>query len=276
MNISKINRSLFLLFLPIIFFSSCKEDKIDTFNGDTNIYFSLQRWLPRAADTYSVYLPIEDSVYYKDWNNILVSKDTLIASLALDGTDKGIHMALIPVSISGNVTDFDRPIKYTLGKNTTGVEGVHYDIKKAIIPANSNTGAIAVGLNRANMQDTAFVIDFELEPNEYFHTNYTTIERSKTDTTKVSLLKFSLYASSFLEKPASWMLNYLGPFSREKVYLILELTKGNINELYKKSPDLNTIIAWGKILKKHLIEQEKLNKTVYEKNGEKMVAGKNV
>jgi hypothetical protein len=281
MNTLKIKSGLLYLFSAIVLFTSCKEDRIDTFDGETNVYFSLKRWgESQNGRSYSVVdFPVGDSLYSGSWSTIKEAEDSLIVSLALDGTDEGFHLTLIPVSIAGNIADYDRPLKYTLGGNTTAVEGEHFQAE-GHIPANKNIGAIAVRLDRANMKDTALVIDFILMPNEYFQTNYTTINRGFSDTTKVNLQQFRLYASSFLEKSLVWdsqLFSFLGTFSRKKVFLILELTGGGINELYpEKSADLNLMIAWGKILKNYLTQQKQQGNTVYEEDGTEMSAGPSV
>lgn len=276
----RIKKVLLFLCAAVFLFSSCKEDQIDTFSGETNVYFSLKRW-GSGSNGYSYAVtnfPVEDSLYSGSWSTITAARDSLIASLAFDGTDQGYHVALIPVSISGNVVDYDRPLDYTLAEHTTAVAGKHFQAE-GMIPANKRIGAIAVRLNRASFKDTTFVIDFNLVANEHFRINYTTINRSASDTAKVNLQQFRLYASSFLEKSAYWdtrFLNYLGAFSRKKVFLILEITGGDIEVLYKADASADLIIAWGKTLKNYLAEQKAQGNTIYEEDGTEMTAGSRV
>lgn len=279
MDTIKIKKSLLFLFSAVLLFSSCSEDETDTFSGETNVYFSLKRWSSSGRTYTLTNYQVEDVSYSGEWSTIKEARDSMIVSLAFDGTEEGYHVTLIPVSISGNVVDYDRPLSCTIGANTTAVKGEHFEIadEYSIIPANKRIGAIAVMLNRANFIDKIHAIDVNLIPNVHFQTNYTTIERSAADTTKVNMQQFRLYVSSFLEEPSSWTTNYLGTFSRKKVYLVLELTGGDINEFYPEigTPDVSLMIAWGKVLKKYLTDKKAAGETVYEEDGvTEMTAGR--
>lgn len=265
-----LKKNVWLICLSMIFVFSCKEDEISVYEGETNVFFLLKKW-SNAAAKYSIDdFPVEEGLLYSDeWTDMSVAWDSIIVSLARDGTNKGYHIALIPVRISGNTTDYDRPLNYTLGANSTAVEGEHFKVN-ALIPANKRDGALAVSINRETVRDMEVFVDFILKPNEYFQTNYAMINRSSSDTTKVDMHQFRLRMSSFITPPSAWnttLIYYLGAYSQKKMFLILELTGGDINELYKTNPSLPLMTAWGKILKVYLNEQRNSGNIIYEEDG---------
>lgn len=286
MNIIRLifKKNVWLVCLCMVILFSCKEDEIITYEGNANVYFLLKKWTTsQSGVTYSVAdFPVEEGLLYStSWYVQSTAWDSISTSLALDGTDKGYHVTLIPVGLSGNLVDYDRPLSYKVGENSTAVEGEHFKVT-AMIPANKRYGALAVSINRETVRDTSLVVDFTLEESEFFQTNYALINRSSSDTTKVDMCQFRLRMSSFIVEPPFWksnMLNYLGDYSQKKMLLILELTNGDISIFYpEKSSQLviGQIIAWGKILKTYLNEQRNLGNIIYENDGTEMTAGKSV
>lgn len=248
---------------------SCKEDEISIYEGETNIFFLLKKW-STIATTYSIVdFPVEENLLCSDeWIGISAAWDSISVSLAFDGTSQGYHTTLIPVRISGNSADYDRPLSYTVGANSTAIEGEHFKVT-ALVPANKRDGAIAVSINREMVKETELFVDFNLIPNDYFQTNYAAINRSSTDTTKVDMHQFRLIMSSFIKEPPMWknaLIYYFGTYSQKKMLLILELTGGDINELYVARPTIALMVAWGKILKTYLNEQRRLGNIIYEED----------
>lgn len=283
MNIIKTIRGFAFACLAVLVVFSCTEDQIDTYSGEADAFFSLKRWASSQTSstanstTYRVTdFPVDGTLYSDTFFVQTTAWDSLEVSLAMDGTEVGYHVTLIPVSLSGNLVDYDRPLAYSLGKNSTAVEDTHFKVK-AMIPANNRTGALAVSINRETVKDTVLFVDFHLLPNEHFRTNFAPIARSTTDTTKVDLYQFRLRMSSFIEKPKFWDSNmrvYFGVYSQKKMFLILELTGGDIQKLYgDKAPDLGLMIAWGKILKVHLVDQKAKGNPVLEEDGSEMAYG---
>lgn len=284
MNAIKTLRKVVVMSLAVLLLFSCSEDEITTFDGEDNVYFSLKKWTSSASGSlYSVSdFQIGDVYHSQSWTVYSTAWDSIFISLALDGTLEGYHVVLIPVTLSGNLADYDRPLAYSVGEKSTAIEGTHFKVD-AFVPANKRRGAIGVSINREAMQDTVLFVDFRLQPNEYFHTNYAKINRSSTDTTKVDMAEFRLRMSSFIEKPPLWdsaMKNYLGDYSQKKMFLVLSLTRGDINELYVTTTsklNVGLVIAWGKVLKNYLNEQKAAGNTIYEADGvTEMIAGKNV
>lgn len=220
--------------------------------------------------------PVGDSLYTGEWNTIREAQDSIFASLALDGTDEGERVELIPVSISGNIADYDRQIGFTLDKQVTTAVPEEDFKAEGFVPAGKRIGAIAVRLNRASFKDTTLAIGFHLVPNEHFQTNYRVINRSSSDTAKVNMQSFKLVVTSVLTPPVMWnsLKNYFGTFSRKKIFLILEITGGDVDDLYTSQPTLALMVAWGKTLKNYLLEQKNKGNTIYEEDGvTEMTAG---
>lgn len=269
---------MIFLFAGILFGVSCQEDKLDAFNGETNIYFSLQRWWPSSKGiyTYNLNFPIGDNIYTETWNSTSSAQDSIVRSYARNPSPERFDTAYIPVSIMGDLKEYDRTFNCVV-TNTTVEEGRDFKVIASMIPANQIMGAIAIQLERAAFTDTTHVIDFRLLPGNELYTNYTEIDKhSASDTTKVDLLKFRLVVTDILVKPPRWYNGYLGPFSRKKMYLLIELTNLNVDYFYG-SPQLAEQFSWGFLLKKYLREQANLGNIIYEEDGvTPMAAGSSV
>ena len=276
MNILHIKRSLLFLFGAIILFSSCKEDKIDLFSGESNVYFSLKRWKTGATGAaYLLEYPIVGKIYTEQWKGVTQSYDSISRSYALDISGADYDTTYIPVSLMGNITDYDRELSYKVGKGDAK-EGRDFKILEAKIPANKGLGAFVIQVDRSSIKDTSYYVEFHLIPNNEFQTNYKTIQRSSTDTTKVDICQIRLRISDLLEQPSSWTIisNYFGPFSRKKLYLVGELTGGDLNVFYEQFPALAKMVPWAQMLKRYLLDQEAKGTPVYEEDGvTKMSAG---
>ncbi|MDU1892892.1 MAG: DUF4843 domain-containing protein [Dysgonomonas sp.] len=270
-------KNILFLFGLIVLLSSCKEDKLDTFSGESDIYFTLQRWKGGMGIDYKLEFPFGDIVYTQEWEMIRQTQDSITKSYALDYSGDLYDTIYIPVSLMGDVTDYDRTFSYKFKESTQAVEGTDFRIVTAMIPAHKSIGAIAVEVDRESLKDTTYIIDFRLVPNNNFQTNYTTINRSSTNNTKVDLREFRLRISDLLEKPQRWNNSYLGPFSRKKVRLLIEVANADIDYLYSAKPDTGILTSWGKLLKLYLLDQmNNHNNIIYDEDGSIMTSGTNV
>lgn len=255
------------LLLAIILFQGCKEDRLDLYDSEANIYFSLRKY----GKTYELNYPIGTKTYSQTWLRLTAPIDSLAISYGyLKADEKQTDTIYVPVSLMGNLAPTNRPIGYKFGPNTTATEGTDFKIVSADIPANKELGAIAIEVYRAKYEKVK-IIDFELLPNETFQTNYKEIIRSKTDTTKVSTLQFRVSISDNLSEPSRWRyyVSYLGDFSAKKLLLIRDITNIDIEEIFYSaySPQPPEVLALGSILKKYLREQKAAGNTIYEEDG---------
>lgn len=268
MKIINISKCLFFAFSLGSIFSSCKEDKLDTYYGETNVFFSLQRWT-RSNKNISLDDFLVDGGLHSDNWRVEATWDSTAVSLALDGTLEGYRVVLLPVDISGDVVDYDRQLGYKVDKESTAVEGTHFKVD-AYIPANKTMGALAVSVSRAALRDTALWVGFSLIANEHFQTNYRTITRSQSDTTKISMLDFKLNMSGYLIKPSYWSRwqSYFGDFSFKKMYLIIELCNADITYFYDNYAKMTVSLAnaYGSALKLYLKEMSDAGTPVYEED----------
>ncbi len=276
-----ISRTILIFLFAIIFFNSCKEDKLDIYKGETNVYFSLQKWAESPGNNYYLNYPIGNKVYTESWIRIIAPIDSINKSYGfLEQGLKLIDTVYIPVSIMGELANNKRQLSYKLGVGTTATENVDFKVLSATIPANMNIGAIAIELYREKYAQTTKVINLELIPNNDFQTNFNEILRSKTDTLKVSTLDFRLTVSDHLTTPPYWAsyAYYLGPFSVKKIFLLKEIANVEVEVFYSTTrQSLSLIQAWGSILKKYLLEKKRSGNTIYEEDAvTEMVAGPNV
>lgn len=249
---------------------SCKEDDLIEYEEASNIYFMLQRWESGIGANYKFKYPLPDgTVYQEEWTNVVEVTDSIIRSYARDVSGAAYDTVYVPISLLGAVTDYDREFKYEVGTTSTAVEGKDFVILDSKVPANYNSGAIVVKVDRLSMKDRVSFVDFNLLPNNEFQTQYNTITRSISDTTQVSLLKFRLVISDLLEMPESWDIYqiWFGSFSRKKLYLIAELTGESLDELYIKDPNFGVLVYWAQMLKRHLLQQEAMGNPVMEEDG---------
>lgn len=261
---------LLALFGASLLFGSCSEDELIDYTEESNIYFMLQRWEAPNGITYNFKYPKEDgTIYQESWNYVKQTTDSIIASYALDITGAKYDTVYVPVSLLGFVSDYDRTFSYEIVPTTTAKEGDDFKILESKIPAKRNQGAIVIQIDRMAIKDRSEVIDFNLLSNNEFLTRYNKIEKSQSDSTQVSLLSFRVVVSDLLEAPKLWSVfqNWYGPFSRKKLYLIAELTGEPLDMFYSTTPVLATIISWAQMLKRHLLQQEKLGTPVMEEDG---------
>lgn len=271
---ARIIKNRLILLLAIFLLSACKEDEIATFESESNVYFTLQRWFSSpTTKTYTISdysIPDQEGVLHSfEWVMQSTPYDSIKVSFALQASGND-RLQLIPVNLMGDIVDYDRELSYTIGQKSEVAENDGFRIVDARIPAGKNLGSIAVLLEREIFKDTTYVIDFELRENEYFQTKYKSIVRSLNDTTKVDLLKFRLVVSDLLLQPDKWASSYFGKFSRKKVYLVIELTKGDIEDFYVTSPNLALMNAWGSALKNYLAEMQAAGTPVLEEDGTPM------
>ncbi|HWW40214.1 DUF4843 domain-containing protein [Pedobacter sp.] len=246
-------KKILLYVLVSLFFLSCKKKEIALYSGPANIYFStstdpIQNWgLDSLAVSFTLTKNLQDS------------------------------LVKIPVRATGNVVNTDRPYTVRIASNSTAKEGLNYDFlqKDFKIPAGKLTDSIRILLHRsADLKVNSVSLFFQLEANQNFVTN---IQNSISATGKtISPTKFRLYSSDILQMPLSWYPYYLGDFSAEKFYLMLQVL--NIDPVKFSGPAFSNVTAaevqnYGIAMQRYLNSQKAAGKTVYEANGNEMVMG---
>jgi hypothetical protein len=259
---SKILGLVSLFALPLLGIG-CAEDKLMLYaDGDTsastnNVYFSLKRW--SGSPTYTLAFPVEDgSIYAQTWR-ILAPLDTIVKQYTFERPAGELDYLAAPVSLMGYVASYERPIAYEILPSSTAVEGLHYDVYKAAIPAGAITGAIMLKVYHRSVADTSLVINFRLRDNQHFQTRYYALARSATDTSKLDLLSYSLKVADMITKPEKWdshVSMFFGTFSVRKLRLLQERFEDDVDlaEFYKETPSLSLLQSWANMLRQSLID----------------------
>lgn len=282
---------LFILLL-IITTISCSEDKLiyysdvddkgDVTNAETNVFFTLKKWASFAKGIDFKMNYDGEEIIYKSitptevQNNIIFSYESVEPS----------HKLIIPISIMGNVRDYDRKVSVKTTALSDSIfldstyymftprENVDYKILDAYIPANQVYGGVIVELILDTLKSTKKLsLSFEIHPNEEFSTKYDSIQRSSSKKDEmVSTLDFNLFTTYGIAKPASWdsrQRPHFGKFSEKKFLLLLDLGVPK-NILTSNTPDIATISSYGQYFLSHLQYMQYVETPVLEDNGDKM------
>lgn len=161
-----------LMALAVVIFSGCEETDYLTYNtSDCGIYFT---------------------------------KDTLNYSFGVTPVEITEYTYEIPVRVMGGLSPEPRAVAFTIHPDsTTATEGLQFEIKEAVIPANSIDGVISVVIYRNNLEGNYYAgyerykLCIELAANRDFTPTLDSISR-------VRVLRFD----NSIEQP-SW-LNYKG------------------------------------------------------------------
>jgi hypothetical protein len=243
--------------------AGCTEDKLmlyadgDTGAGVNNIYFSLKRW--SNAPTYVLAFPLEGGALYEQSWRILSPRDTIVKQYAFERPAEEVDYLAAPVSLMGYMADHERPIAYEILPSSTAVEGQHYDVYKAAIPAGAITGAIMLKVYHRSIADTELVVNLRLLDNEHFTTRYETVDRSSTDTSKLDLRTFSLKLTDVLTKPEEWDEHigiFFGYFSVRKLRVLQErFDDVDLAEFYKETPSISLLQSWANRFRQSLADE---------------------
>ncbi len=111
----------------------------------------------------------KDSVFFEYIDNN--EEEATAVEYAFNYDVATVHTIEIPVKLMGMPADHERQISLVpVEASTNMVEGVHYTIDKATIPANEVETIVKVNLLRENdpkLQEQAFTLKLEIAENEY-------------------------------------------------------------------------------------------------------------
>lgn len=268
-NIPKIILSLLL---AVLFFGSCKEDKLMMHDGSSNIYFRHKKWTASAGaqGIYTTTINYNGAAYTVTTPGVTMeARDSMEFSFAR--IDKTIESAItfMPVTVVGEVANVDRKFSYKVLETSTAVKGEDYEILDAFIPANKIHGGIVVEIFKKNVKSEGAYryLDVELIPNENFTVQYDSITRSAVKTTeKVSTLTFRLSLNSSLTAPQYWSAYEIGYFSTKKALKFMEVVNMSMEDFYGM-PSLDLRIIRAQMFKSWLIQMAKDGDPVYEDDG---------
>lgn len=250
---------LSVVFLSILGFTSCSEEKIQTFKDTDNIYFS------PAVFPYVTVNGVE-----------LVTADSTGFSFGFDDSTIKERVYRIPVRVQGNMSNVDRKIKVTIDPMSTAVKGTHFTLPENIVMrAGKVVDTIAVTVLRTpDMKTNLFTLVLNLEENEAFTTKMKTKVINVLTQKTMSFTRFKLSFDDKFSQPMGWFDPFLGKFSAKKFFLMCDLL--NLDPaIFKQRPGspgigIADLQYFQNFMKRYLADQKASGNTIYEENGTEM------
>ncbi|MFD2036675.1 DUF4843 domain-containing protein [Belliella marina] len=238
-----------ILFLLLA--SSCVEEQLMTYSEKDAVYF-------------------RRSVFGTNTN---LATDSLFYSLGLTRPDLIDSVITVEIGLTGNATDYDRPVNLQLINGTTATADLHYRmLEPAVLKAGEFIARIPISLikSEAIASDTVSLV-MQLLPNEHFDVNMNELINSSGVTVRKHDI-FSIYVTGAVSRPQFWFDPYLGTFSVKKLMLISEVM--NVNPImFLSPPQLAEVMYIGVFMKRYLLLQKELGNTIYEEDGSEMIMG---
>lgn len=182
-----------LILAIFLFCLGCKEDLLDTYSGDSAIYFckntSRDAWVDTTTFSFA-FVTVSDTVLQ------------------------------ISVKAMGEAVSYDRKFKVKVeGGNAKA--GVNYELleEACVLQAGEVFSYVPVHLFREGARDTVLYIDLRLEPNEFFQQN---MPFKQVNNQEVDITHHVVRFTSSITKPKSWYDSMLGYFSEAKFILLNE------------------------------------------------------
>lgn len=246
---------LSIVLLSFLGFTSCTEDKIETYKDTDNIYFS-------------------PAVYpYVSLNGATAVTDSTGFSFGFDDASITKRIYLIPVRVQGKLSTIDRKIKVTVDPTSTAVQGTHFTLPENIVlRAGREVDTIAVTVLRTpDMKTNPFTIVLNLEDNELFTTKMKTKVTNILTQKTMSFIRFKLTFDDKLSQPTGWFASSLGVFTAKKFFLMcdlmdLEPTMFN-NKLGAPGLGIPDMAYYAGFMKRYLADQKAAGNTIYEADG---------
>lgn len=206
------------LCMLLLLFVSCEKELMD-YEGQDGLYFDVQ--------------------YGKDWGNENTWGHqiyTHVSFTKVDGVETEVRMK---VCVAGSVTDYDRPFKIEIVKDSTNaIAGEEYDAlsEEQVIKAGENKTYITfVAKKSERMMTDTVKIQLRLQPNEYFTLPFSDIGNVPGRWKDVMETLYSqnidpsihnVFINNMLMKPAGWTDAswYFGKFSAKKYQMLLDVT----------------------------------------------------
>jgi hypothetical protein len=194
-------KTLLIILGSAVCFASCQKSELTKYEQPAMVYV-----YKNSSD------PNRDSVTY--------SFATKSAALMQDTVK-------VPLRIMGLASDKDRQVNVrVIADSSTAIEGTHYQLLPAIIPANSYTGYVPVLVKRnAALKNAELRLLIEVLESADF-------KPGVPNTLPVSSraggsLKFLVKINDYLTKPANWdtqLIIHFGTFSQVKYGFIIKTT----------------------------------------------------
>lgn len=240
------------LFLVIPMLISC-EKELSPYEGKSAVYFQ----------------ETERKILYS--GEVLKDSSVLSFSLA-KAVDSTVNMV---VAVMGGKTNVDRPYKLSIDASSNVTAGVHYTILNESFSIKANQVLDTVKIKFFRTEDllaSTLLLSFRLEENENFSTKMNDRLLNATTGKRHSFINYRWFVNDIIKKPGRWQDGYLGPFSRKKLFLMVEVT--GVDPAYMDSSiGLPELAAYGSYMQRYLNEQRLAGNTILEENGSVMIMG---
>nr|WP_121269563.1 DUF4843 domain-containing protein [Pedobacter schmidteae] len=239
------NRYIAMFLLLCTALVACKKE-LKTYDGLTGIYFA----------------PAVDTRNYVGVDSTAISFAFAKASL-MDSVMK------LVVRVSGEPVNRERGFKLSIDPTSTAIVGQHYEILNSgfVIPANKVADTLKIKMKRTtDMLSQTFTIRLKLEANENFDTPMQDRVINTVTGKKLSFITHTIWVNDIVKKPKAWLDDYLGPFSRKKLFLLAEVAEikniGDLDDYVITS--ISKLNYYGAFMQRYLNEMKANNKTIYE------------
>ncbi|UKJ07678.1 DUF4843 domain-containing protein [Solitalea lacus] len=208
----------------------------------------------------------ESTIYFTEAGSMdpRVAIDSTAISFAQVTNTDSVHKVI--VSVVGAPVNYDREYKLEIDPSSTAVLGTHFELPTTfVMKKNALKDTIPVRLIRTqDMLNNTFSIIFNLLPNENFKTDMKQRLNSKTNKVVKCITK-KLTVTDVLLQPKGMNVNFYGPFSRKKMFLVCQLN--SITPLYMETMLTSEALIYAKVTQRYLNEQKALGNIIYEADG---------
>ncbi|WP_300977792.1 DUF4843 domain-containing protein [Flavobacterium sp.] len=246
-----------LVLLSFLGFTSCSEDKIDTYNDTDNIYFSYAAF-PGITSGSDI---VADSTGF---------------SFNFDNASVKQRIYRIPIRVQGKISTKDRNIKVTVDPMSTAIEGTHYSLPKDIVMrAGKVVDTLDVTVFRTpEMKANTFTLVLNLEENDFFTTKMKTKVINVLTKKTISFTRFKLSFDDKLAQPPGWFTPFFGAFTAKKFFLMCNLMNLKPVMFNQKlgAPGLAIpeMQYYQNFMKRYLADQKAAGNTIYEEDNTEM------
>lgn len=185
-----------LLFVLIAIASiSCKEDELDVYTEDDQVYF--------------YYALPSEYLHEIRYNDIPTSSYTLF-NFGLDLYPKEDTVLQIPMALMGKLVDYDRPISCTLAEGSTAVIDRDIEFLPSYINANEHFGYLNIKLKSTKALDDGGVLaKIKIISNEHLKASYA--DSVKITDGKQLNIDYYVYVENITGMPNIWADPTWGP-----------------------------------------------------------------
>ncbi|ATL46056.1 hypothetical protein COR50_02135 [Chitinophaga caeni] len=196
-------------------------------------------------------------IYFYDGTNV-VDKDSVDYSFIIKPDTLVQDTVYLYLRISGEASDVDRAVNIGFTGKTTAIEGKHFTLTPPVIKAGEYDAEVPVYLHRTeDMQDSTFVIQFEIKDNEVFR-------QGPTDR-----LLYKITVTDQLIKPSDWQTLFYGSYSKVKHQFMVSRL-GTTAITISTGAQFSQIMSILQKMRVELLNYEKENGPLFDENGDRV------